>query len=61
MLEHGRAAFDAASSLAVLQETRVRFLGKKGVLTAIMKEMGKLSPEERPVLVCVGQSGEKRS
>ena len=27
-----------------------RFLGKKGELTAIMKEMGKLSPEERPVL-----------
>jgi phenylalanyl-tRNA synthetase alpha chain len=50
MLEHGRAAFEAASSGAVLQETRVRFLGKKGELTAIMKEMGKLSPEERPVL-----------
>jgi phenylalanyl-tRNA synthetase alpha chain len=29
---------------------RVRFLGKKGELTAIMKEMGRLSAEERPIL-----------
>lgn len=33
-----------------LQNFRVKFLGKKGELTAIMKEMGKLSSEERPVI-----------
>lgn len=31
-----------------LDELRVKFLGKKGMLTAILKQMGSLSPEERP-------------
>ena len=29
---------------------RIRFLGKKGELTAILKMMGGLSPEERPIM-----------
>ena len=33
-----------------LEEIRVKFLGKKGELTSILKQMGKLSPEERPVI-----------
>lgn len=33
-----------------IDEFRVRFLGKKGELTGILKQMGKLSPEERPVI-----------
>ena len=33
-----------------IDELRVRFLGKKGELTGILKQMGKLSPEERPVI-----------
>jgi len=33
-----------------LQELRVRYLGKKGALTAVMKGIGALSPEERPVI-----------
>jgi phenylalanyl-tRNA synthetase alpha chain len=33
-----------------LQELRVRYLGKKGELTAIMKGIGALSPEERPAV-----------
>ena len=39
-----------AESTAQVEELRVRFLGKKGELTAILKQMGKLSPEERPVV-----------
>ena len=31
-----------------VQDIRVKFLGKKGELTAIMKEMKNLSKEERP-------------
>ena len=31
-----------------LDEIRVKYLGKKGELTAILKQMGSLSPEERP-------------
>ncbi len=33
-----------------LDAIRVKFLGKKGELTAILKQMGKLSAEERPVI-----------
>ena len=33
-----------------VDELRVRFLGKKGELTAILKQMGRLSAEERPVV-----------
>ena len=37
-------------SKAELESFRVEFLGKKGKLTSIMKGMGALSPEERPVI-----------
>lgn len=40
----------AALDEAALQEVRVRVLGKKGALTQIMKGMGRLSAEERPVV-----------
>ena len=43
------AALDAAETPAALEELRVKLLGKKGELTAVLKMMGKLSPEERPV------------
>ncbi len=33
-----------------LEAFRVRFLGKKGLLTDVLKGMGKLSAEERPVI-----------
>ena len=33
-----------------LEEMRVKYLGKKGELTAVLKQMGKLSAEERPVI-----------
>ena len=44
------AALDAAQSPAALEELRVKYLGKKGELTAVLKMMGKLSAEERPVM-----------
>ena len=43
-------ALDAADSTAALEELRIKLLGKKGELTAVLKLMGKLSPEERPVM-----------
>ena len=43
-------ALAAAQSPADLEEVRVKFLGKKGELTAVLKMMGKLSAEERPVM-----------
>ena len=43
-------ALDSAATPAALEELRVKLLGKKGELTAVLKQMGKLSPEERPVM-----------
>lgn len=40
----------AAESKKKLYEAKVQFLGKSGSLTEIMKEMGKLSPQEKPLL-----------
>ena len=33
-----------------IEALRVKYLGKKGELTGILRQMGKLSPEERPVM-----------
>ncbi|MBQ9839142.1 MAG: phenylalanine--tRNA ligase subunit alpha [Oscillospiraceae bacterium] len=44
------AALDAANTPAALEELRVKLLGKKGELTAVLKQMGKLSAEERPIM-----------
>lgn len=43
-------AIACASVEDALQEARVRFLGRKGELTALMKGLGKLSADERPVI-----------
>ncbi|MDE6519741.1 MAG: phenylalanine--tRNA ligase subunit alpha [Ruminococcus sp.] len=40
----------ACTEIKALDDLRIRFLGKKGELTAILKQMGKLSAEERPVI-----------
>ena len=44
------AAVAAATDEKLLDEVRVKYLGKKGELTAILKQMGGLSPEERPIM-----------
>ncbi|OZU89775.1 phenylalanine--tRNA ligase subunit alpha [Virgibacillus indicus] len=40
----------AAENLKELQEIKVAYLGKKGSLTKVLKGMGKLTKEERPVV-----------
>ena len=45
-----RARLDAAAGSAHIEDIRVSVLGRKGELTALLKGMGKLSPEERPVV-----------
>lgn len=44
------SALELAVDLTALEGVRVRFLGKKGELTAILKQMGGLSAEERPII-----------
>ncbi|WP_300526579.1 phenylalanine--tRNA ligase subunit alpha [Aminiphilus sp.] len=46
--EQCREALAKIGSLAALQEERVRFLGKKGEITRLLRMLGTLSPEERP-------------
>lgn len=40
----------SCKEIKALDDLRVKYLGKKGGLTAILKQMGKLSAEERPVI-----------
>ncbi|MBS5926843.1 MAG: phenylalanine--tRNA ligase subunit alpha [Clostridium sp.] len=41
---------EEASNSAALSDIRVKYLGKKGELTTILKSMGGLSKEERPIV-----------
>ena len=42
------AAIGGASELPQLEQLRVDYLGKKGALTAVLKGLSQLTPEERP-------------
>jgi len=46
--EEARRALAAAGNLEELNEIRIRYLGKKGELTRVLRGMGGLSAEERP-------------
>ncbi|MBR1663941.1 MAG: phenylalanine--tRNA ligase subunit alpha [Ruminococcus sp.] len=48
--EQAKDSLSAVTDAKGLEELRVKFLGKKGEITAILKQMGKLSAEERPVM-----------
>ena len=43
-------AVNEAGSVELLEAERVKYLGKQGEFTAILRQMGKLSAEERPVM-----------
>ena len=44
------SAFESAMDAAGLDALRIKYLGKKGELTAVLKQMGKLTAEERPAM-----------
>ncbi len=48
--ERALAQITAAADLTQLNEVRIAFLGKKGELTAVLKGMKDISPEERPLV-----------
>ena len=48
--EEALQAVSAADAGPELEALRVRFLGKKGEITAILKQMGSLSADQRPVI-----------
>ena len=53
-LEQIRSAVEtelkSAADMEALENIRIKYMGKKGELTAVLKGMGKLSKEERPVI-----------
>ncbi|MBJ6751220.1 phenylalanine--tRNA ligase subunit alpha [Geomonas anaerohicana] len=50
LLQEALAELSQASTEEGLQELRVKYLGKKGAITGVMKGLGALSPEERPLV-----------
>ena len=46
--EEARSSFESVRDSASLENLRLKFLGKKGQLTLIMRSLGQLSAEERP-------------
>ena len=47
LIDQAASEIDAATDLAALDAVRVAYLGKKGELTARLKSLGQLPPEER--------------
>ena len=48
LVQDGLSAVEKADNLQALDQIRVEYLGKKGVITQQAKTLGKLSAEERP-------------
>ena len=48
LLNQALAAVRAAGDLAALDQVRINYLGKKGRVTRLLKQLGDLSEEERP-------------
>ena len=48
IVSEAEQAVSAVSTTQELEQQRVHLLGKKGVLTAFLRSMGQMSPEERP-------------
>lgn len=46
--EQAETAIKSATAVKEIEDARVRFLGKKGELTGLLKSMGTLPPDERP-------------
>ncbi|MTI60916.1 MAG: phenylalanine--tRNA ligase subunit alpha [Firmicutes bacterium] len=48
--EEGKKIFSTVNDLEKLEELRIDFLGKKGKITDVLRQMGKIPAEERPVV-----------
>lgn len=48
--EDSLESIKTCTDLNVLNDLRIKYLGKKGELTIVLRGMGKLNPEERPVI-----------
>ena len=48
LVDQAQAAIEQSQDEQGLDQVRVQYLGKKGEITALLKNLGKLAPEERP-------------
>jgi phenylalanyl-tRNA synthetase alpha chain len=48
LVTEANTAISASQDLKTLEQLRIDYLGKKGIITAQLKQLGKLSAEERP-------------
>ena len=48
LISEALAEIESATDLNSLDQIRINYLGKKGKITALLKQLGKLSAEERP-------------
>ena len=48
--ENSIKEINASDDLKALNELKVKYLGKKGELTLVLRKMGSLTPEERPII-----------
>ena len=48
--ENSLQEIQKAENLKILNDLKVKYLGKKGELTAVLRGMGNLTPEERPII-----------
>jgi phenylalanyl-tRNA synthetase alpha chain len=48
--ESALQVLENADTLEALEDVRIKTLGKKGELTSILRSMGQVSPEERPII-----------
>ncbi|WP_369858051.1 phenylalanine--tRNA ligase subunit alpha [Candidatus Thalassolituus haligoni] len=53
LTQQALAAVSDAQDVAALDQVRVQFLGKKGEITSLMKNLGNVSPEDRPKIGAV--------
>ncbi|SCY36131.1 phenylalanyl-tRNA synthetase, alpha subunit [Nitrosospira sp. Nl5] len=50
LLSEAISLFNGINDAVELEQAKARYLGRKGSLTELLKGLGKLSPEERPVM-----------
>lgn len=60
LMAEAEAAVTAAADATVIEEIRVKYLGKKGMLTEQLKGLGKLPPEARPRLGAIVNQAKER-
>ncbi|MBL34088.1 MAG: phenylalanine--tRNA ligase subunit alpha [Oceanospirillaceae bacterium] len=53
LTQQALAAVNEAQDVAALDQVRVQFLGKKGEITSLMKNLGSVAPEDRPKIGAV--------